>query len=102
MSSYFSLLGGFFLVDRCNSAAIFLSNWTFTSAVNIDNRTLVVIVESGSTGGFWGCGTAGVVERWGVLAPVNPENNEEKKPPEDGCFTGLAAEGSGGFSVPEE
>lgn len=94
------MLGGFFLVDLCNSAAVFLSSLTSASAEKIDKETLVSLIVRGSTT-CTGSGGSGVVTRWGVSPPPMFERRDEKKPPLEAGLEGFTTGGLG-FSVPDE
>jgi hypothetical protein len=102
MSSYLSLLGGFFFVDLCNSDATFLLRRTSTSAENIDNDTLVSSTVKGST--TFSITGRGVAARWGVAFPLSEVKREEKKPPVPVGFDNFSETGRGFcfFSDPEE
>jgi hypothetical protein len=96
ISSYFSVLGGFFLVDRCNSTDNFLSKRTATSAEKIDNETLLLsIIEGLTTSG------SAILGRWGGVAERDV-NKEEKKFLAPVDFTVLCTGALCGFSDPEE
>lgn len=78
INSYRSRLGGFFFVERCSSAVIFLLSRTSTFAEKMVKTTLEEwaskrLIDSLGTGN-------GVGDLRGVEDPPNPAKSEEKNP----------------------
>jgi len=101
MSSYFILVGGFFLVALWISDDTFLSNRTLMEAEYIFNATPVSLTVKGSLMSSK-VGVAGVIGGGVETEAAAREKRFEKKlPPSPVALTGFGAIGGGFFSVPE-
>lgn len=92
-----SLLGGFFLVDRCNSAVIFVVRLTSTLAEKTDRTTCEEMGVAGSGGSIAGGGSGKGVRGETGLDEPREENSEEKNPVCADAFEVRNSRRGGGF-----